>query len=107
MCPHLRRISVWEWLPWKWAGSGESHVLPEPSVLSLPSTEETGTAFLCLKALPVGRAKQWLLPTSTLGSCRLKDGEPVHSSQFDGLVELATICALCNDSSLDYSEVRI
>ncbi|XP_072475038.1 sarcoplasmic/endoplasmic reticulum calcium ATPase 3 isoform X3 [Notamacropus eugenii] len=36
----------------------------------------------------------------------LKDGEPVHSSQFDGLVELATICALCNDSSLDYSESK-
>lgn len=25
--------------------------------------------------------------------------------QYDGLVELATICALCNDSSLDYNEV--
>ncbi|XP_068939363.1 sarcoplasmic/endoplasmic reticulum calcium ATPase 3 isoform X2 [Petaurus breviceps papuanus] len=36
----------------------------------------------------------------------LKDGEPVHSSQYDGLVELATICALCNDSSLDYSESK-
>ncbi|XP_051847506.1 sarcoplasmic/endoplasmic reticulum calcium ATPase 3 [Antechinus flavipes] len=36
----------------------------------------------------------------------LKDGEPVRSSQYDGLVELATICALCNDSSLDYSEAK-
>lgn len=27
-------------------------------------------------------------------------------SQYDGLVEMASICALCNDSSLDYNEVR-
>ncbi|KAJ8414183.1 hypothetical protein AAFF_G00050530 [Aldrovandia affinis] len=27
-------------------------------------------------------------------------------SQCDGLVELATICALCNDSSLDYNEAK-
>lgn len=27
--------------------------------------------------------------------------------QYDGLVELATICALCNDSALDYNEVRL
>uniref|UniRef100_A0AAY4A135 Calcium-transporting ATPase n=1 Tax=Denticeps clupeoides TaxID=299321 RepID=A0AAY4A135_9TELE len=35
-----------------------------------------------------------------------KDGVPVRCSQFDGLVEMATICALCNDSSLDFNEVR-
>lgn len=29
----------------------------------------------------------------------------VRCSQYDALVELATICALCNDSSLDYNEV--
>lgn len=29
----------------------------------------------------------------------------VRCGQFDGLVELATICALCNDSALDYNEV--
>lgn len=29
----------------------------------------------------------------------------VKCGQYDGLVELATICALCNDSSLDYNEV--
>ncbi|XP_016145999.1 sarcoplasmic/endoplasmic reticulum calcium ATPase 2-like [Sinocyclocheilus grahami] len=33
------------------------------------------------------------------------DNRVVKSSQYDGLVELATICALCNDSSLDYNEV--
>lgn len=27
-------------------------------------------------------------------------------SRYEGLVEMATICALCNDSSLDYNEVR-
>lgn len=29
----------------------------------------------------------------------------MRCAQFDGLVELATICALCNDSALDYNEV--
>lgn len=35
-----------------------------------------------------------------------KLGAKVDCSQYDGLVELSTICALCNDSSLDYNEVR-
>uniref|UniRef100_A0A3B3CQY3 Calcium-transporting ATPase n=1 Tax=Oryzias melastigma TaxID=30732 RepID=A0A3B3CQY3_ORYME len=35
-----------------------------------------------------------------------QDGKPVKSSHFDALVELATICALCNDSSLDFNEVK-
>ena len=35
----------------------------------------------------------------------LKNDKPVRSGQYDGLVELATICALCNDSSLDFNEV--
>uniref|UniRef100_A0A673JXL5 Calcium-transporting ATPase n=1 Tax=Sinocyclocheilus rhinocerous TaxID=307959 RepID=A0A673JXL5_9TELE len=33
-------------------------------------------------------------------------GLPVKCGQYDGLVELATICALCNDSSLDYNESK-
>ncbi|XP_053563479.1 sarcoplasmic/endoplasmic reticulum calcium ATPase 3 [Bombina bombina] len=33
----------------------------------------------------------------------LKDNRPVKCGQYDGLVELATICALCNDSSLDFN----
>lgn len=37
--------------------------------------------------------------------CRYKDGVKVKCSQYEGLVELALICALCNDSSLDYNEV--
>lgn len=36
---------------------------------------------------------------------RLQGEQPVRCGQFDGLVELATICALCNDSALDYNEV--
>uniref|UniRef100_A0A4W4DUL3 Calcium-transporting ATPase n=1 Tax=Electrophorus electricus TaxID=8005 RepID=A0A4W4DUL3_ELEEL len=35
-----------------------------------------------------------------------KHGAPVQCGQHDGLVELATICALCNDSSLDYNESK-
>ncbi|NXS51416.1 AT2A3 ATPase, partial [Brachypteracias leptosomus] len=36
----------------------------------------------------------------------LKEEQPVQCGQYDGLVELATICALCNDSSLDYNESK-
>lgn len=39
--------------------------------------------------------------------CRYKDGIKVKCSQHEGLVELALICALCNDSSLDYNEVGL
>ncbi|XP_074920766.1 sarcoplasmic/endoplasmic reticulum calcium ATPase 1 [Chelonoidis abingdonii] len=36
----------------------------------------------------------------------LKNDKHVKAGQYDGLVELATICALCNDSSLDYNEAK-
>uniref|UniRef100_A0A3P8PDE9 Calcium-transporting ATPase n=1 Tax=Astatotilapia calliptera TaxID=8154 RepID=A0A3P8PDE9_ASTCA len=39
------------------------------------------------------------------GSKYTPEGE-VNCSSHDGLVELATICALCNDSSLDYNESK-
>ncbi|KAL4609586.1 sarcoplasmic/endoplasmic reticulum calcium ATPase 2 [Arapaima gigas] len=35
-----------------------------------------------------------------------RNGKPVKCSDYDALVEMATICALCNDSSLDYNEVK-
>uniref|UniRef100_A0A674N7R2 Calcium-transporting ATPase n=1 Tax=Takifugu rubripes TaxID=31033 RepID=A0A674N7R2_TAKRU len=35
-----------------------------------------------------------------------QDGKHVKCTQNDALVELATICALCNDSSLDFNEVK-
>uniref|UniRef100_A0A673W808 Calcium-transporting ATPase n=1 Tax=Salmo trutta TaxID=8032 RepID=A0A673W808_SALTR len=35
-----------------------------------------------------------------------KNGALVKCGQYDGLVELSTICALCNDSSLDYNDSK-
>lgn len=37
--------------------------------------------------------------------CRTLNGKEVDCSKYDTLVELATICSLCNDSGLDYNEV--
>ncbi|XP_015281297.1 PREDICTED: sarcoplasmic/endoplasmic reticulum calcium ATPase 1 [Gekko japonicus] len=36
----------------------------------------------------------------------LKNDKKVNTGNYDGLVELATICALCNDSSLDFNESK-
>merc|ERR1712142_650427 len=36
----------------------------------------------------------------------LKDGKKVDCTKDDGLVELSQICALCNDSALDYNEAK-
>lgn len=36
---------------------------------------------------------------------RLKGDKPVQCGDYDGLLELATVCSMCNDSSLDYNEV--
>ncbi|KFV70267.1 Sarcoplasmic/endoplasmic reticulum calcium ATPase 1, partial [Dryobates pubescens] len=36
----------------------------------------------------------------------LKQDKHIKAGSYDGLVELATICALCNDSSLDYNESK-
>ncbi|CAK8692180.1 unnamed protein product [Clavelina lepadiformis] len=35
-----------------------------------------------------------------------KDGRKIRCGDYDALTELATICALCNDSSLDYNESK-
>jgi len=32
-------------------------------------------------------------------------GKSARAGDYDALVELATICAMCNDSSVDYNEV--
>ncbi|EHB11840.1 Sarcoplasmic/endoplasmic reticulum calcium ATPase 1 [Heterocephalus glaber] len=45
-----------------------------------------------------------LLPPPPAAS--MKNDKPVRAGQYDGLVELATICALCNDSSLDFNEAK-
>lgn len=34
-----------------------------------------------------------------------KDGKKVLSGEFPGLEELATVCVMCNDSSVDYNDV--
>jgi len=35
------------------------------------------------------------------------NGSRARCSDYDALVEVATICSLCNDSSVDYNEVSI
>ena len=37
---------------------------------------------------------------------RYMGGKPVRCADYDALVELSTIASLCNDSSVDYNEVR-
>ncbi|KAI4822606.1 hypothetical protein KUCAC02_008138 [Chaenocephalus aceratus] len=41
-----------------------------------------------------------------ISGSKTKNGSSLKCGQHDGLVELATICALCNDSSLDYNEAK-
>ncbi|KAA8586427.1 hypothetical protein FQN60_000263 [Etheostoma spectabile] len=36
----------------------------------------------------------------------LKGDKHVQCGDFDGLLELATVCSMCNDSSLDYNEAK-
>jgi len=37
---------------------------------------------------------------------RLLNGRVARIADYDALVELATVCSMCNDSSVDYNEAR-
>uniref|UniRef100_UPI003AAAE105 sarcoplasmic/endoplasmic reticulum calcium ATPase 2 isoform X3 n=1 Tax=Centroberyx gerrardi TaxID=166262 RepID=UPI003AAAE105 len=97
-------------------------------VRSLPSVETLGcTSVICsdktgtLTTNQMSVCRMFIVNKAEGDSCSLteftitgstyapegevyQDGKPVKSSQYDALVELATICALCNDSSLDFNE---
>uniref|UniRef100_A0AAQ5Y2A2 Calcium-transporting ATPase n=1 Tax=Amphiprion ocellaris TaxID=80972 RepID=A0AAQ5Y2A2_AMPOC len=99
-------------------------------VRSLPSVETLGcTSVICsdktgtLTTNQMSVCRMFIINKAEGDSCSLSeftitgstyapegevyhDGKPVKSSQYDALVELATICALCNDSSLDFNEVK-
>ncbi|XP_014904594.1 sarcoplasmic/endoplasmic reticulum calcium ATPase 2 isoform X1 [Poecilia latipinna] len=99
-------------------------------VRSLPSVETLGcTSVICsdktgtLTTNQMSVCRMFILNKAEGESCSLseftitgstyapegevyQDGKPVKCSQFEALVELATICALCNDSSLDFNEVK-
>ncbi|XP_073091096.1 sarcoplasmic/endoplasmic reticulum calcium ATPase 3 isoform X4 [Manis javanica] len=99
-------------------------------VRSLPSVETLGcTSVICsdktgtLTTNQMSVCRMFVIAEAEAGSCRLheftisgttyapegevRQGERrVRCGQFDGLVELATICALCNDSALDYNEAK-
>ncbi|XP_046904047.1 sarcoplasmic/endoplasmic reticulum calcium ATPase 2-like isoform X2 [Hypomesus transpacificus] len=99
-------------------------------VRSLPSVETLGcTSVICsdktgtLTTNQMSVCRMFIVDKAEAESCSLgeftitgstyapegevyQDGNLVKSSQFDGLVEIATICALCNDSSLDFNEAK-
>uniref|UniRef100_A0A7N6BKR7 Calcium-transporting ATPase n=1 Tax=Anabas testudineus TaxID=64144 RepID=A0A7N6BKR7_ANATE len=99
-------------------------------VRSLPSVETLGcTSVICsdktgtLTTNQMSVCRMFIIDKAAGDHCSLKEftvtgstyspdgevfheGKPVKCSQYDALVELASICALCNDSSLDYNETK-
>ncbi|OWK13859.1 ATP2A3, partial [Cervus elaphus hippelaphus] len=80
-------------------------------VRSLPSVETLGCTSMFVVA-EAGAGTCRLHEFTISGTTYAPEGEVrqgerrVRCGQFDGLVELATICALCNDSALDYNETK-
>ncbi|GAA6100916.1 sarcoplasmic/endoplasmic reticulum calcium ATPase 2 isoform X1 [Tachysurus ichikawai] len=99
-------------------------------VRSLPSVETLGcTSVICsdktgtLTTNQMSVCRMFILDKAEIESCSLTeftisgstyapegevylDNRPVKCSGYDALVEIATICALCNDSSLDFNESK-
>uniref|UniRef100_A0A8C5AC42 Calcium-transporting ATPase n=1 Tax=Gadus morhua TaxID=8049 RepID=A0A8C5AC42_GADMO len=72
-------------------------------VRSLPSVETLGcTSVICSDKTGTLTTNQMCVTKMFI----IKGVEVPRSSAHDGLVELSTICALCNDSSLDYNESK-
>ncbi|XP_060768143.1 sarcoplasmic/endoplasmic reticulum calcium ATPase 1 [Neoarius graeffei] len=99
-------------------------------VRSLPSVETLGcTSVICsdktgtLTTNQMSVCRMFVVDKADRSSCSLhsftitgstyapegqvlKTDKPVNCGDYDGLVELATICSMCNDSSLDYNEAK-
>ncbi|KAF5889141.1 sarcoplasmic/endoplasmic reticulum calcium ATPase 3, partial [Clarias magur] len=99
-------------------------------VRSLPSVETLGcTSVICsdktgtLTTNQMSVCKMFVLDKADNSRCSLhefnitgstyapdgqvlKGDKPVKCGDYDGLIELATICSMCNDSSLDYNESK-
>uniref|UniRef100_A0A672SV22 Calcium-transporting ATPase n=1 Tax=Sinocyclocheilus grahami TaxID=75366 RepID=A0A672SV22_SINGR len=88
-------------------------------VRSLPSVETLGcTSVICsdktgtLTTNQMSVCRMFIVDQANGNSCSLKEftitvcWPTLQCSQYDALVEMATICALCNDSSLDFNEAK-
>lgn len=99
-------------------------------VRSLPSVETLGcTSVICsdktgtLTTNQMSVCRMFIVDKAENDKCSLKeftisgstyspegivelDNKVIKCSDYDGLIELATICSLCNDSSLDFNEAK-